>query len=194
MFGIVIVAILIWIVAPFVELGIIVALTKTKVENEKKIAQLSQALEEQKSMRTAASPPQGTAPELMQPGMPVRVVPGVYGSQETPPGSISVMTVSGSERQSRAVFAGHTNTAGLAALIIGMVFIVLAGLIFATTTWNVLPDFCKVALVFLLTGVFFGASYLAEKKLHIHKTGNGFYILGSIFSFFTVLADRKSVV
>lgn len=188
MFGIVIVAILIWIVAPFVELGIIVTLTKTKVENEKKIAQLSQALEEQKSMRTAASPPQGTAPELMQPGMPVRVVPGVYGSQETPPGSISVMTVSGSERQSRAVFAGHTNTAGLAALIIGMVFIVLAGLIFATTTWNVLPDFCKVALVFLLTGVFFGASYLAEKKLHIHKTGNGFYILGSIFSFFTVLA------
>ncbi len=68
MFGIVIVAILIWIVAPFVELGIIVALTKTKVENEKKIAQLSQALEEQKSMRTAASPPQGTAPELMQIG------------------------------------------------------------------------------------------------------------------------------
>ncbi len=82
----------------------------------------------------------------------------------------------------------HTNGIGTLALIAGIVFVVLAGLIFATTTWKVLPDFCKVLLIGFFAAVLFGASFVAEKKLHIHKTGNGLYILGSIFLFLTVLA------
>ncbi len=77
---------------------------------------------------------------------------------------------------------------GTAALIIGVILVVLAGIIFATTSWRVLPSFFKAFLVLALSGVFFGASVLAEKKLHIYKTGNAFYLLSSIFLFLSVLA------
>lgn len=36
---------------------------------------------------------------------------------------------------------------GTAALVIGVIFVVLAGLIFATTAWHVLPSVCKVIMV-----------------------------------------------
>ncbi|WWR17172.1 proline-rich domain-containing protein [Lachnospiraceae bacterium JLR.KK008] len=84
---------------------------------------------------------------------------------------------------------GHSaNVMGTAALIVGIIFVVLAGLIFSTTTWKILPDLGKVMLIGLFVLVFFGSSLIAEKKLHIHKTGNGLYLLGSIFLFLTVLA------
>ena len=68
------------------------------------------------------------------------------------------------------------NSMATAALIIGVVLVVLAGIIFATTSWRLLPSLFKALLVLALSGIFFGASILAEKKLHIHKTGNAFYI------------------
>lgn len=77
---------------------------------------------------------------------------------------------------------------GILALLAGVVFIVLAGLIFATTAWQVLTNPAKVLLVLVFAGLFFGTSVLAEKRLHIHKTGNALYILGSIFLFLSVLA------
>lgn len=80
------------------------------------------------------------------------------------------------------------NSMATAALIIGVVLVVLAGIIFATTSWRLLPSLFKALLVLALSGIFFGASILAEKKLHIHKTGNAFYILSSIFLFLSVLA------
>ncbi len=76
---------------------------------------------------------------------------------------------------------------GTAALIMGVVFVVLAGLIFATTTWKVLPDICKTILVLVCSILFFTASFAAERLFHVRKTGNAFYILGSIFLFFSVL-------
>ncbi len=76
----------------------------------------------------------------------------------------------------------------IAALLIGIVFVVLAGLIFATATWNLLPDLCKVGLAAFLSLLFFAVSILAERKLNIYRTGNAFYLLGSIFLFLTVLA------
>ena len=36
---------------------------------------------------------------------------------------------------------------GTAALVIGVIFVVLAGMIFATTAWHVLPSVCKVIMV-----------------------------------------------
>lgn len=77
---------------------------------------------------------------------------------------------------------------GTAALIIGVIFVVLAGLIFATTTWRVLPDVFKVVLVFAFAVFFFAASLFAGKKLKIQRTSHALYILGSIFLFLTVLA------
>lgn len=77
---------------------------------------------------------------------------------------------------------------GLASLIIGVVFVVIAGLIFATTNWYLLPDMSKVIMVLGLAVLFFASSRVAEKRLKIERTGRAFYILGSIFLFLTVLA------
>ncbi len=92
-----------------------------------------------------------------------------------------------SVKQKKAV-PEESGSMGTIALMIGVVFVVLAGLVFATTTWEILPDAAKVFLVLALAGMFFSVSFLAEKWLHIHKTGNGFYVLGSIFLFLSVLA------
>ncbi len=121
----------------------------------------------------SAAPMNGQIP--MQPQGPV------WQHQQPRPAAAAV-------NQKKEAGVLHANTMGTLALIVGIVFVVLAGLIFATTTWKVLPDFCKVLLVGFFAVVLFGASFVAEKKLHIHKTGNGLYILGSIFLFLTVLA------
>ena len=63
---------------------------------------------------------------------------------------------------------------GTAALVIGVIFVVLAGLIFATTAWHVLPSVCKVIMVLGGSGLFFGASRAAEKYFKIERTGQAF--------------------
>lgn len=63
----------------------------------------------------------------------------------------------------------------------GAVFVILAGAVFATTAWHLLPNVGKVALVLAFSGIFFGASAIAQYKLHITGTGKAFYILGSVF-------------
>ncbi len=77
---------------------------------------------------------------------------------------------------------------GTAALVAGVVLVVLAGLIFGTTTWHILPDICKAAFVFGFAVLFFAASFLAQRLLKIRRTGCAFYILGSIFLMLSVLA------
>lgn len=77
---------------------------------------------------------------------------------------------------------------GTISLIIGVVLVVLSGTIFATTRWQVLSDSSKVFFVLAASILFFIASYMAETVLDISKTGNAFYILGSVFLFLTVTA------
>lgn len=73
-------------------------------------------------------------------------------------------------------------------LIIGVIFIILSGLIFATTTWLYLSDILRTIIICSLSLVFFGASLLAEKAFRIPKTAVAFYTLGSIFLPIAVLA------
>ncbi len=73
-------------------------------------------------------------------------------------------------------------------LIIGVLFIVLAGLIFATTSWAYLHNFVKVIIVSSLVIVFFATSILADTKLQLKQTGIAFYTLGSIFLPIAVVA------
>lgn len=103
----------------------------------------------------------------------------VYGE------SLENERIAGTELQKKA----HTPVnLGMAALILGVIFIVLAGLIFATTTWHVLPDESKALLVFGCSVLFFGASVMADRLFGIHRTSNAFYVLGSIFLALSVLA------
>ena len=82
----------------------------------------------------------------------------------------------------------EVNWQGSAALVMGVVFVILAGAIFATTAWHLLPNAGKAALVLAFSGIFFGASAIAHHKLHITGTGRAFYILGSVFLFVAALA------
>ena len=77
---------------------------------------------------------------------------------------------------------------GVPALIVGVIFVVNAGLIFATTAWSNLPDLGKMVLILAFAGIFFVASAIADRVLHIERTGKAFYILGSFFLFLTALA------
>ncbi|MCC8025352.1 MAG: hypothetical protein LIP16_08630, partial [Clostridium sp.] len=77
---------------------------------------------------------------------------------------------------------------GTAALIIGVIFVILAGVIFATTTWHLLSSLLKTVLVLAFTLFLFGASFIAGRGLKIKRTSQAFYILGSVFLFLTVLA------
>ena len=86
-------------------------------------------------------------------------------------------------------------------LIIGVIFIILSGLIFATTTWLYLSDILRTLVICSLSLIFFGASLLAEKAFKIPKTAVAFYTLGSFFlpiavlalGFFRLLGDWFSI-
>lgn len=66
-------------------------------------------------------------------------------------------------------------------LIIGVLFIVLSGFIFMTTTWNIISDGMRAAALIMMSVVFFCGSFIAEKMLILKKTGFAFFCLGSAF-------------
>jgi hypothetical protein len=73
-------------------------------------------------------------------------------------------------------------------LILGAAFIIIAGLIFATTAWGVLSNGIRAVVIFSFSAVFFLCSSLAERKLGLKKTGILFYTLGSVFLPITLIA------
>ncbi|BDF69273.1 hypothetical protein CE91St41_02540 [Oscillospiraceae bacterium] len=67
------------------------------------------------------------------------------------------------------------------ALAIGALFVLLAGLIFATTTWRYLPGPARAAVLCMVTPAFFGASFFTERKLKLRQTGLALFALGCLF-------------
>lgn len=74
------------------------------------------------------------------------------------------------------------------ALVLGTLFIIFAGFIFATTTWRILPNIVKILVLVSITVLFFFGSELAKKKFNIDKTSKALYILGSLFIFVSVVS------
>lgn len=66
-------------------------------------------------------------------------------------------------------------------LILGVILLFIGGLVFGTSNWHSMSNLFKVLLVSLVSIVFFGSSYIAEKYLHIQKTAFAFMTLGSLF-------------
>lgn len=66
-------------------------------------------------------------------------------------------------------------------LVLGVLFVMLAGTIFATSNWSLFSSALKTALILLVAVLFFGVSLLAEKKLRIAKTAFAFWVLGALF-------------
>ena len=74
---------------------------------------------------------------------------------------------------------GYTRTSGVYMFGIGVVLVLIAGTIFATTTWNSLGPLAKIAVLLGAVAVFFASAWFAEKKLHLRETSITFFILGS---------------
>lgn len=64
---------------------------------------------------------------------------------------------------------------------IGVLFVIVAGIIFTTTTWRILPNIVKVMIIFALIILFFATSVFSNRKLHLSQTSLTFYSLGSLF-------------
>lgn len=66
-------------------------------------------------------------------------------------------------------------------LITGAILIILAAIVFLTSTWNSIPDLLKTLVIILLTGVFLGASKIAKNKFHLEKTSNTFFYMAMAY-------------
>lgn len=173
-----------WFVAPPVELAVILALWIVNGEKKRKIQDLETKLR--------ASQGEGTAERQSDPEIPevTLALPQKTGFQEKrAAGPLKNAAAAGRDSEAACRKPGRKNNSmPILALLAGIIFVVLAGLIFATTAWQILPNPAKVLLVAVFSGMFFCTSYLAEKRLGIHRTGNALYVLGSIFAFLSVLA------
>ena len=66
-------------------------------------------------------------------------------------------------------------------LSLGIILILLAGIILATSTWDMMSDGVKTSALFMVSILFFIMSRFTEKKLKIIKTSFSFWILGNLF-------------
>ena len=76
--------------------------------------------------------------------------------------------------------SSYSNPAN-AIMIIGSMFVTLAGIIFASAVWVSVPDMIRVLILFSFSAVFFVLNHISEKKLGLKTTGVVFFVLGSIF-------------
>lgn len=73
-------------------------------------------------------------------------------------------------------------------LSIGVLFIILAGMIFTTTSWQYFSNLVRTGIICSLSLLFFTVSPIAERKLKLPQTSIAFYTLGSAFLPITILA------
>lgn len=198
----IIVVILIWFLAPIVELGVIIGLAIANDNKKRKIRELTGRLERNQAQgpesRAAKqvlveeqlwASENGPHKEPIETEAKERNKNDIDSSGFQPPGRLAPFSRENKVRSlDRKIDFASAAFQGTAALIIGVVLVVLAGAVFATTTWEVLPDICKVVGVLLFAGLFFGTSALAERKLKLRRTGWAFYTLGCVFLFLAVLA------
>lgn len=72
-------------------------------------------------------------------------------------------------------------------LKIGLAMISISGLIFATSTWNLVANSIKVISLFVFGLLFLGMSIFSEKKLKIKSTTMTYWILSMLFFIFTTV-------
>lgn len=78
-------------------------------------------------------------------------------------------------------------------LVVGSIFIAVAACIFVYKAWGYMTEDMKKLLIVVAATLFFGLSYLAEKKIHVKGSASAFYYLGTILTGLSaaVLADPE---
>lgn len=72
-------------------------------------------------------------------------------------------------------------------MMIGIVFVILAGLVFSTAVWATLGEIGRTCAVGIISAMFFGISAFTGKKLKLERTSFAFYTLGTFFSAITLI-------
>ncbi len=182
---------LLWVLSPFALIPMVIIFYDKNTKLRRRIKELedwrggSQPVQQPQSQRTMVSQPQSLqSPQTIQPQVAPQKVQPQVAPQKVQPQVAPQPVYSARSQYINAPSAPKprkkVNTMNIV-FVIGVIFIVIAGLIFATTTWNILPDFMKAAVIALLIVLFFGASVLARNKLMLKQTGLTFYSLGSLF-------------
>lgn len=117
-----------------------------------------------------------------QPDRPAAALDQIPAKPQEPHVVMQSAQISAAQQKSKSFSALNV------VLIIGVIFVILSGLIFATTSWLYLSNILRTVIICSLSLVFFGASLLAEKAFRIPKTAVAFYTLGSIFLPIAILA------
>lgn len=73
-------------------------------------------------------------------------------------------------------------------LALGCGLVLLAGIIFAMTTWETLSGIGKTIALIITSLIFFAMSYLADKKFNLKTSSLTYYILANAFTVFTFVA------
>jgi hypothetical protein len=71
---------------------------------------------------------------------------------------------------------------------LGIALVLLAGIIFVSTTWNTLTELAKIGMIAGMTGVFAGSSWYTKSRLRLENTGEAFYVLAQLFTGITLAA------
>ncbi|MDE7294781.1 MAG: DUF2157 domain-containing protein, partial [Oscillospiraceae bacterium] len=72
-------------------------------------------------------------------------------------------------------------------MMIGIIFVVLAGLVFSTAVWASLGRIERTCVIGAVSALFFGISAFTGKKLKLERTSFAFYTLGTFFSAITLI-------
>lgn len=73
-------------------------------------------------------------------------------------------------------------------MTLGVVFVLLAGIIFATTNWHAMSGFTKLLCILCAVLSVYALSFLAEKKFKLSFISRSLYILASFLLFMAVIA------
>lgn len=70
-------------------------------------------------------------------------------------------------------------------LKLGLGMILISGILFATTSWEIISNLVKVIFLIIMGLIFLGLSVFSEKKLKIESTTKAYFILGLAFFLLT---------
>lgn len=66
-------------------------------------------------------------------------------------------------------------------LLTGAFLIILAAIVFLTSTWSIIPDILKTTVLVLLAGVFLGGSKIAKEKFNLENTSKAFFYIAMAY-------------
>lgn len=180
--GLILIAVL-WMLSPLALIPAVIVLSiQCKKLNEKVRGQHASPVQQTRPVQQT-QPVQQTHPAQIQSAQVYRAPENSVSANPAPVYRPEVNAVAGQKP------AGRTSLTPLQIVFgIGVILVLTAGLIFATTTWRLLPAFAKVALLFAAVLLFFLCAFLLEKKAHLRQTSLTFYVLGSLFLPLVVVA------